>query len=75
MKLNRKDIMKKLIFNYKVCTEYATQDKTFEELEKELLNLNLKLVLCKDKNEVWNLVDDAFEIENKLYIERTKQNE
>ena len=45
------------------------------KLEKELLNLNLKLVLCKDKNEVWNLVDDAFEIENKLYIERTKQND
>jgi len=43
------------------------------KLEKELLNLNLKLVLCKDKNEVWNIVDDAFEIENKLYIERTKQ--
>jgi hypothetical protein len=45
------------------------------KLEKELLNLNLKLVLCKDKNEVWNIVDDAFEIENKLYIERTKQND
>ena len=45
------------------------------KLEKELLNLNLKLVLCKDKNEVWNLVDDAFEIENKLYIERTNQND
>ena len=43
------------------------------KLEKELLNLNLKLVLCKDKNEVWNIVDDAIEIENKLYIERTKQ--
>tara|TARA_Y100001938_G_scaffold150860_1_gene243905 strand:+ start:1748 stop:1939 length:192 start_codon:yes stop_codon:yes gene_type:complete len=38
MKLNRKDIMKKLIFNYKVCTEYATQDKTFEEFEKEFDN-------------------------------------
>ena len=44
------------------------------KLEKELLNLNLKLVLCKDKNEVWNLVDDAFEIENKLYMEE-KNNE
>ena len=30
--------MKKLIFNYKVCTEYATQDKTFEEFEKEFDN-------------------------------------
>jgi hypothetical protein len=38
------------------------------KLKKELLNLNLKLVLCKDKNEVWNLIDDAFEIENKLYM-------
>ena len=44
------------------------------KLEKELLNLNLKLVLCKDKNEVRNLVDDAFEIENKLYMEE-KNNE
>ena len=33
-----KDIMKKLIFNYKLCTEYATQDKTFEKFEKEFDN-------------------------------------
>lgn len=42
-----KDIMKKLIFNYKLCTEwehlitnykYGTQDKTFEKFEKEFDN-------------------------------------
>ena len=33
-----KDIMKKLIFNYKLCTEYATQDKTFEKFEEEFDN-------------------------------------
>tara|TARA_R100001132_G_scaffold25344_1_gene25425 strand:- start:315 stop:557 length:243 start_codon:yes stop_codon:yes gene_type:complete len=33
-----KDIIKKLIFNYKLCSEYATYDKTFEEFEKEFDN-------------------------------------
>ncbi len=34
-----KDIIKKLIFNYKLCVEYyELQDKTFEEFEKEFDN-------------------------------------
>lgn len=35
-----KDIMKKLIFNYKLCVEYyeVYKDKTFEEFEKEFDN-------------------------------------
>tara|TARA_R110000751_G_scaffold140755_1_gene244435 strand:+ start:243 stop:401 length:159 start_codon:yes stop_codon:yes gene_type:complete len=44
-------------------------------LKNKVLNLNLKLVLCKDLLKTCQIIYDTFEIENKLYMEGTKQND